>query len=88
MNCQKGDMAIVVKSYAGHEGKIVTCLKFVGKVRGLIGEDYWETDTNTRSEDGRTVDPHLRDSWMRPIRDQPGEDETLTWAPVPQKEMV
>ncbi len=23
------------------------------------------------------------DAWMRPIRDQPGADETLEWAPVP-----
>lgn len=28
------------------------------------------------------------DKVLRPIRDQPGEDETLTWAPVPHKETV
>lgn len=26
----------------------------------------------------------LLDSWLRPIRDQPGDDETLTWAGKPE----
>lgn len=28
------------------------------------------------------------DSKLRPIRDQPGSDETLTWLDVPQKEVA
>ena len=27
MNCKQGDIAIVVKSFAGHEGKIVRCIR-------------------------------------------------------------
>lgn len=29
MNCKEGDLAIVVRSYAGNEGKIVQCLELL-----------------------------------------------------------
>ena len=33
---------------------------------------------------GRTVHgAYLLDAWLRPLRDEPGEDVTLAWAPVP-----
>lgn len=81
MRCEPGDLAIVVKSNAGNEGKIVTCLKFVGKVPGFYGEDYWETDTITVGDRG-VANPYLRDSYLRPLRGSDLQDETLTWNPI------
>jgi len=92
MNCVKGDLAVIVRSWAGNEGKIVRCLR-------LSGSHIWSTP------DGRlellptwVIDRHLRgcmddslsneiaDDQLRPIRNDPGADETLTWRDVPTKE--
>lgn len=77
MNCQKGDLAIVV-GYEPHAGRIVKCISSFQ----YMGVDAWETSPRASSSEG------YWDSDLRPIRDQPGEDETLTWAPVPHKETV
>lgn len=76
MNCKQGDLAIVVRSKAGHEGKIFRCVSYVGKARGFFGDDYWEIDAIVLSIDGKP-NSFFRDSWMRPIRDNDGEDEML-----------
>ena len=93
MNCQKGDMAIVVRSECGNEGKIVTCLKLEPEVHWFTGgvctgvEPGWFVDIELIGSDG-VWDNLIADSALSPIRDQPGEDETLIWAPVPHKETV
>lgn len=93
MNCKKGDMAIVVKSVCGNEGKIVTCLELIDDIQWIKGdlpdgvEPGWIIDTELIAYDGSKSN-FIKDSALRPIRDQPGEDETLTWAPVPHKETV
>ena len=41
-----------------------------------------------RLDDGSTCmfnDRVFWDACLRPLRDNPGQDETLTWAPVPKK---
>ena len=89
MNCQKGDIAIIIDSDFGLEGKILTCKKYLGilpqidKHGNTTDTAYWETDY-----DFGGGDKSIADEQLRPIRDQPGEDETLTWAPVPHKETV
>ena len=88
MNCKQGDLAIVVRSYAGNEGKIVRCLRFVGSVPGYyLDHDHWLVDTVITSNLGYK-DPYFPDKILRPIRDQPGEDEILRIAgrPVDQRE--
>lgn len=93
MNCKKGDLAIVVKSVCGNEGKIVTCLELIDDLQWMKGdlpdgvEPGWIIDTELIAFDGSKSNL-AKDSALRPIRDQPGEDETLTWAPVPHKETV
>jgi len=79
MNCRPGDLAIV-RIQPGrvgreHNDKIVRC---VALFYGADADDpAW------------VVEPRLipyeacRDASLRPIRGQPGQDETLTWAPVP-----
>lgn len=85
MNCKQGDLAIIVKSYAGNEGKIVRCLRYVGKVEGWIGRDRWETDTQIIGEFG-SVTNTVNDSYLRPIRDSDKEDEMLRIVGKPEKE--
>lgn len=100
MNCKQGDLAIVVRSWAGNEGKIVRCLRLAtereiscvsfDKTSGPV----WVTDSVLfyAYRDGPKAGsgPLCLDSYLRPIRD-PGDDatdETLTWLPVPRKEIA
>lgn len=85
MNCKPGDLAIIVRSCAGHEGKIVRIVRWVGKVRGWVGDDRWETDTQLRGERGGLT-RSMRDSALRPIRD-PGDDaKDEMLRPLPKEE--
>lgn len=43
MNCKQGDMAVVIKSQAGNEGKVVTCLELMGSNPGLVQYDNGKT---------------------------------------------
>lgn len=83
MNCRKGDIAIVVKSYAGNEGKILTCLRLatedeVSKLNlNPLRGHYWVTDVLINYTDGSKG--HLcADCNLKPLRDSDGEDEILT----------
>ena len=87
MNCKQGDLAIAIRSTAGNEGKIFQCLRFIGQIPDFIGNDYWQIDRVLMSKHGYMVDV-FRDSFIRPIRDQDGQDETLTWLDVPSKEIA
>lgn len=76
MNCVKGDLAVIISSLRGDQvGKLVVVKDFILLKSGSPG---WITQCNV----------FCFDKNLRPIRDQPGEDETLTWASVPQKETV
>lgn len=77
-NCKKGDMAIVIRSSAGNEGKIVTCLEYIGALPSeegfpfVIGEDWWRVDqdlTFIRSKTNQFSGeyPFARDSQLMPI---------------------
>lgn len=94
-NCKAGDLAVVVRSFAGNEGKIVRCLEFVGTGRCDAGRrmgcpsegpytDLWRIDTPMSTDRGSTT--HLmRDAWLRPIRDNPGTDEVIAKVGKPKK---
>jgi hypothetical protein len=88
MNCEKGDLAVCVKSYAGNEGKIVRCLTLVEKVfsEPLGHQLSWITDPLLRNKAGTCVP--VPDILLRPIRPQADDakDETLQWLPVPSRE--
>lgn len=84
MNCKPGDLAVVIRSHAGHEGKIVRCIRFLGKVHLWNGSDRWETDIELPNRFGN-VTCTMRDAYLRPIRN-PGDDavdETLQRLPAP-----
>jgi len=93
MNCKQGDLAILIRSTAGNEGKIVRCVRFIGHGRrrrpGNVMRDVpdlWEIDPPVRTWNGGPS-VHVQDAWLRPIRPEPGTDETLLWAPVPTTEL-
>lgn len=94
MNCKQGELAIFVKSTAGHEGKIVRCAEYVGKKAlqfpdGKIEEvDCWITEPQLPAWSGQTRNVFTPDDFLRPIRDNDGQDETLTWAGLPTKKGV
>lgn len=83
LNCKQGDLAIVVKSLAGNEGKIVKCLAsaMVDRVPTIEGETIWffdgfrqvwliETPINVRRlSDGRILHSYfISDKGLRPLR--------------------
>ena len=88
MNCKQGDLAVIVRSYAGNEGKIVQCLRFVPNwIR--IGADGWEC-CGPAWEVDRTLPKMtgwrsniIADSQLRPLRDNDGEDEMLRLVGLP-----
>ena len=97
MNCQAGDLAVIVSANnaRGWAGEIAR--KSIGSVVRVIrlrepvsmarctAKVVWEfEEPMLLSHDGRqALVVGCADSELRPIRDQPGADETLGWAPVP-----
>jgi hypothetical protein len=82
MTFKAGDIAIVVGAHkeTQHIGKIVTLReKFFSFFHQCDG---WRVDIDVGAYAG------IAEKHLRPIRDQPGEGETLTWAPVPHNETV
>jgi hypothetical protein len=82
LNCQKDDLAVITRSEAGNRDKIVCCVKPIGPMRVLHMDDnftvefIWEVDRDLARVDGKMT-RLIADSCLRPIRDQPGEDEML-----------
>ncbi|MDI4633310.1 hypothetical protein J7U46_09650 [Pelomonas sp. V22] len=76
MNCKPGDLAVVVRGYpAKNVGKVVRVSRINPLVSKQYGEPIWDSD------DDSWMWP---DSTLLPIRDNDGEDETLTWAGKPE----
>jgi len=88
MNCKKGDLAIVVRSKYGNEGRIVQCLRLATK------EDFDAYEVGYNSEPTWLLDipincsfstaPLIKDIKLRPIRDNDGQDEMLRIAGLPK----
>ena len=85
MNCKQGDLAVIVKSAAGNEGVILTCIRpYNGPWKQYEYLPGWEVDRKIRAASGE-VSEFVPDRLLRPLRDNPGTDESLLWAPVPSK---
>ena len=90
MNCKQGDIAVIVESGSGNEGKIVQCMELLQNITCF---DKFGVETcgpawvismplpDWAGELGHVI----HDRQLRPIRDNPGADETLTWCDVPSK---
>jgi len=79
MRCKVGDIAFIVRADNDpqHLHKIVTCIHWENDRWG----GAWNTYPRLKDSEGRIIGWH--DDDLQPIRDQPGADETLQWAPVP-----
>ena len=90
VNCKQGDIAVIVESAAGNEGKIVRCMELLpdlistDKSGGVKRGPGWTLDISLPDWAGGHSN-EIHDSKLRPIRDNPGTDETLTWCDVPSK---
>jgi hypothetical protein len=92
MNCKPGDLAVVLRSICGNEGKIVRCVRFVGtkpiqfpEGTRLVG-NLWEIDPPLPGFDGLLA-LYATDGDLKPIRDNDGEDETLSWKEKPADQL-
>lgn len=79
MNCKQGDLAIIVRSYAGNEGKIIRCIRLHdSETRDLDGGRVvpngprWVMDQVLPGTRGRMYT--IADAQLRPIR-YDAEDE-------------
>ena len=90
MNCKPGDLAVIVQSFCGNEGKVVRCLR-LSKRSGaglcpdgsVVPTPIWEIDAPIPAWDG-SESPIAFDVQLRPLRDNDGDDETLTWSGKPE----
>jgi len=84
LNCKQGDLAFVVRSGAGNEGKIVRCVAWLGRPplgHGDAGlSDCWHVEPELPSRLG-VINNACSDSRLRPIRGLP-ESETETISDV------
>lgn len=91
MRCKAGDLAYFAHSTSGNYGLVVQCLRLA--TQSELDEAWfvdskgpvWVIDRKVRTSNRLSVGSAAlaRDMNLRPIRDQPGTDETLSWAPVP-----
>lgn len=96
MNCRPGDLAIVINAgpdSAVPRDAIVRCIRFYSGPAEVQGEpairflSTWLVEYRGQEHiDGYAF--QVPDQYLRPIRDNEGEDETLQWAPVPVKEIA
>lgn len=96
MNCKPGDLAVVIRaSLAENIGRLCRVQK---RCADIDGQAIWLVDFGKPIRCARIRDrayvpgsEELRaqtgcpDSWLRPIRDNDGEDQTLQWAGLPAR---
>lgn len=101
MNCKPGDLAVIIRGRTPgckYVGSIVEVLKVerptsifgliwaVKFSRPLIGVAL-RKNGEVLGVSGLSTVHGCPDAWLRPIRDQPGADETLRWLDVPVPEI-
>ena len=96
MNCRPGDLAIIIRSQNGNAGRIVEVMRptvsragwWVVQMVGRPGSARNIGDEAIASNLFERQRASIQDANLRPIRDSPGEDETLKWMPVPQEKVT
>lgn len=91
MNCKPGDLAVIVNDPHCDQADL-------GRIVEVVAPDPQDFDEwecrpvggpplayAREGEESRAGCVSIPDEWLRPIRDQDGEDETLTWAGKPQE---
>ena len=83
MRCKQGDLAIITKSYAGNEGKIVRCVRLAPELGdmatlpdlSITPAVWWEIDRNLQTWGG-SQGKFIPDDQLTPLRPPSSEDET------------
>lgn len=87
MNCKPNDMAVVVGSCDLTGNHLIGRVFTLTTSYVLDGYSYWHYDgVKVQTPWGQLN--ALWDGALRPIRDEPGQDESLTWAGLPQEVMA
>ncbi len=81
-----GCLAMIIRSMAGNEGKIVTCVELLPNQRFLDGSirDAWQVDQTLNGTHGLKVSvvPAI---WLIPINDPDLEIETISEEKIKEK---
>lgn len=86
MNCEKDDFAVIVCSQVGNEGKTLTCLRLLPAGHDghpPLAGPIWQTDRSDikfRQYGCYGVSNCIPDANLRPIRDQPGNEQFVVEA--------
>ena len=88
MNCSLGDLAVVIRGKS--RGRFVLVID-----EGFYGLGWWFVEVvGNKAEAVRGQEMvlvqqgHIRDAWLRPIRDTPGTDETPIYAGLPKERIA
>lgn len=87
MRCKPGDIAVIVSApLSGLDiliGAHLQCVDLCDLAKRLLDEPVWHIIPMSPCLSNGLF-THLPDSCLRPLRDGPGRDESLEWAPVPK----
>lgn len=91
MNCKPGDLAVIVRSSNGNEGRFLRCIRLASYDEAsyqsiawwMMHGPVWVTDSKLPCTDGSFTNLYPDDR-LRPIRDNDGEDEMLRIAGKPE----
>lgn len=67
---EPGCLAVIIRSKAGNEGKVVRVGNYLGKVIGFGGDNRWEIDITLKTNLEKLCN-HVREEWLMRID---GED--------------
>lgn len=87
LNCKQGDLAVIVRSMAGNEGKVVHCLRLAHEPWHAFDGPRWVVDRELPHSTLGTCRT-VADCALRPLRDSDGEDEILRIAGLPLCELA
>lgn len=86
MNCRPGDLAFIARVFDPEDrpflNKIVRVVNLC--MQNAYGDWCWSYEGRRLIDSDGAEAIALPDCLLFPIRDQPGEDETLTWAGKPE----
>lgn len=80
--CKPGDMAVYVGNIEPLLGQVTTC---VSVMTCVCGKPTWLIDPPLQF--AFLMMPACHDESLQPLRDQPGQDQSLTWAKVPSNKV-
>jgi hypothetical protein len=101
MRCRVGDLAVIVRSRFGNEGRIVRCVRLYPAYQGRTDASKYNAwgvvgrmnSPHYSAEDrvwcaARGIDAVVDDGYLRPLRPDEGTDEMLRIAGLPHKEIA